>query len=366
MKKDASQIPAQQPLVELREVSKNYGAVQALQPTNLTINQGEFLTLLGPSGCGKSTLLRLLGGFEIPTGGTIAVAGKDVTRLPPERRPFNMVFQSYALFPHLTVSGNLAYGPNIAGFPQAEIAKRTDEVLEMIHLPHLRDRKINELSGGQQQRIALARALINRPKVLLLDEPLSALDLKLRKHLQAELRRIQRQLQTTFVFVTHDQEEAMSMSHRICLMDHGWIRQIGKPDELYNMPNSEYSARFIGEANFFSGIVDQLSGGKAKIRLDVGDSLVLTAADPDLVVGASATAMLRPEHLEIMAAGEGMLDGTIRDVIFFGPYQEVCLTLDNGVDVDIRARREAAVGEEGSRASVAVLEDRGIVLANES
>ena len=238
------------PSIELRDVSKYFGDVQAVNGISLDVRQGEFLTLLGPSGCGKTTTLRMIGGFELPSSGEIFIEGEAMGDRPPYRRPVNTVFQNYALFPHMTVAQNVSYGLEMAGVPKAERQKRVQDALEMVRLPHVEGRKPAELSGGQQQRVALARALVNRPAVLLLDEPLGALDLKLRKAMQLELKQLNREVGATFVYVTHDQEEALTMSDRIAVMNEGRILQLGTPGEIYERPRTRFVADFIGQTNF--------------------------------------------------------------------------------------------------------------------
>ncbi len=269
--------PAARPVevaVELRGVSKLFGAgeaaVRALDGVALAIREGEFFTLLGPSGCGKTTLLRLIAGFEHPTRGAILLHGEDITDQPPHRRPVNTVFQSYALFPHLSVAGNIAFGLEMQGRPRAEIAATVERMLQMVKMAAQRDRRPAELSGGQQQRVALARALAPQPRVLLLDEPLSALDLRLRKEMQIELKRLQHATGITFVFVTHDQQEALTMSDRIAVMSEGKILQVGAPRAIYDHPAERFVASFIGETNFLAAEVLAVDGGRARLRLAGG------------------------------------------------------------------------------------------------
>ncbi|MER3485129.1 MAG: spermidine/putrescine ABC transporter ATP-binding protein [Chloroflexota bacterium] len=253
------------PSVELRDVVKRFGDVVAVDHVSLEVRRGEFLTLLGPSGCGKTTTLRMIGGLELPSSGQILIHGADMSRQPPYRRPVNTVFQNYALFPHLTVGQNISYGLIMAKVPRAERERRVAEALEMVRLPHVEHRRPSELSGGQQQRVALARALVNRPQVLLLDEPLGALDLKLRKAMQLELKRLNREVGATFLYVTHDQEEALTMSDRIAVMSEGRILQVGTPAEIYERPNSRFVADFIGQTNFLEGTCIQQVGGECEI-----------------------------------------------------------------------------------------------------
>src|SRR5918992_2680169 len=290
------------PSIELREVSKYFGEVPAVNGISLDVRQGEFLTLLGPSGCGKTTTLRMVGGFELPSAGEILIEGEAMGNRPPYRRPVNTVFQNYALFPHMTVAQNVSYGLEMSGVPKPERQKRVAEALEMVRLPHVEARKPAELSGGQQQRVALARALVNRPAVLLLDEPLGALDLKLRKQLQVELKGIQRDVGITFVYVTHDQEEALTMSDRIAVMNRGLIEQVGGPETIYERPQTTFVAGFIGVSNLMPGQVVSANGRSAELKLDAG---VTVPAEPR---GAGAGAQVRlawaGEHIHIVRESE--------------------------------------------------------------
>jgi len=241
--------------IDLKNISKEYNGVQVLNDINLYIRKNEFLTLLGPSGCGKTTTLRIIGGFEQPTEGRVIFEGKDITNLPPYERQINTVFQKYALFPHMDVFDNIAFGLKIKKMPKDEIKVRVKEMLRLVNLEGFENRTIDSLSGGQQQRVAIARALVNEPKVLLLDEPLGALDLKLRKEMQTELKRMQQRVGITFIYVTHDQEEALTMSDTVVVMDKGIIQQIGTPIDIYNEPNNAFVAKFIGESNIVDGIM---------------------------------------------------------------------------------------------------------------
>lgn len=285
-------------MLDIRSLSKKFGsgdsAFQALKSIDITIEEGEFFTLLGPSGCGKTTLLRLIAGFEQPSGGRLVLDGKDIATTPPNHRPVNTVFQSYALFPHMTVAQNVAFGLEARGTNPAEIAPRVDEILEIVQMAHLRDRKSSQMSGGQQQRVALARALAPRPRILLLDEPLSALDLKLRKQMQFELKRLQRELGLTFIFVTHDQDEALTMSDRIAVMDGGTLQQVADPRTLYDHPANRFVAEFIGEANFLSGTV---AGGKLSLS---GQAPVPLPGGAD--ASGPVTVMIRPEQVVVGSA----------------------------------------------------------------
>jgi spermidine/putrescine transport system ATP-binding protein/putrescine transport system ATP-binding protein len=289
-------------IIKIDAVSKRFGAVAAVDDVSFGIARGEFFSLLGPSGCGKTTLLRMIAGFELPTEGEIYIDGHPSALVPPNRRPTNMVFQSYAIFPHLTIADNIAYGLRRRRLPAATVRKMVDEALEMIKLPGLGQRRADQLSGGQRQRVALARALILRPKVLLLDEPLGALDKKLREEMQIELRQLQRQVGITFIFVTHDQEEALSMSDRIAVMHKGKVAQIAAPKELYESPNSVLVASFIGNINLLAAKVRGMDG--ALLVLDAQGLGEVRAAPPagGMSPGAPATVAVRPEKLEVLAA----------------------------------------------------------------
>ncbi|MCS6773994.1 MAG: ABC transporter ATP-binding protein [Anaerolineae bacterium] len=284
--------------VELRDVTKVFGEVVAVDHVSMGIRQGEFFAMLGPSGCGKTTSLRMIAGFERPTSGEVYIDGKPMGSTPPFRRDVNTVFQSYALFPHMTVEQNVGFGLEMKGVPRAEINRRVKEALELVRLPQMAKRYPRQMSGGQQQRVALARALVNRPKVLLLDEPLGALDAKLRKEMQIELKALQREVGITFVFVTHDQEEALSMSDRIAVFSKGKVLQIGTPLEIYERPNCRFVADFIGETNFIEGKVKQIDGEFAVLESD-GRCFVGRAGE-GLRVGAQASLSVRPEKAQLV------------------------------------------------------------------
>jgi spermidine/putrescine transport system ATP-binding protein len=323
--------------IEARNLTKLFGqgaqAVRALDDVSARIAEGEFFTLLGPSGCGKTTLLRMIAGFESPTSGEIRLHGEDITRLPPNRRPVNTVFQSYALFPHLTVAENVAFGLRMLRRPKTEIAATVVRMLALVKLEALAARKTGQLSGGQQQRVALARALAPAPKVLLLDEPLSALDLKLRKEMQVELKRLQTETGITFVFVTHDQEEALTMSDRIAVMSEGRLLQTGTPREIYTHPANRFVASFIGETNFLPVRVENgvahVAGGRVPL-----------AGTPD---AARATLAVRPEHLRLSADGEG-LPAVVTHSVYFGTDSHVHLALDDGLALVARLQTGADGG----------------------
>ena len=284
--------------VELQNITKCFGDFVAVDNVSLEIRDGEFFSLLGPSGCGKTTCLRMIAGFELPTEGEVKIAGQAMGETPPYKRPVNTVFQNYALFPHMTVAENVAFGLEMKKVSRSEIKNRVGETLEMVRLPQLADRKPRQLSGGQQQRIALARALVNRPKVLLLDEPLSALDLKLRKAMQYELKELQRQVGITFIFVTHDQEEAITMSDRIAVMSDGLVQQVGDPVEIYERPHNRFVADFIGETNFIEGQVAEVGVDQAMVALGEGVQIPARSLDA-LSPGQSVTVAVRPEKISL-------------------------------------------------------------------
>lgn len=301
-------------IVELVNVTKQWPGTKALDTINLEIRKGEILTLLGPSGCGKSTLMRIIAGFDYQTEGSLILDGRDVSGVPPEKRPVNMVFQRYALFPHLDVFDNVAFALRLKGRKKAEIHEEVTAMLSLVQIEQLASRWIHEISGGQAQRVALARALINRPKVLLLDEPLAALDLKIRHYMLDELKRIHTETGTTFLYVTHDQDEAMILSDRIALMNNGKIEQIGTPDEMYVMPKSVFAARFFGETNMLEGIV---SGIQQAPVVDTAEGRFLISGDA-AIMGAKVHVSIRPEAIQITAGvGDGP-GGTIEDVRSIG------------------------------------------------
>lgn len=285
--------------VELRDVVKLYGDIPAVDHVTMSIRHNEFFSLLGPSGCGKTTSLRMIAGFERPTSGQIIIDGKSMGGTPPFRRNVNTVFQSYALFPHMTVEQNVAFGLQMKGVGRDEIKRRTAEALELVRLPGMALRYPKQMSGGQQQRVALARALVNRPKVLLLDEPLGALDLKLRKEMQIELKTLQHQVGITFIYVTHDQEEALTMSDRIAIMSRGKALQIGSPLEIYERPNCRFVADFIGETNFLDGKVTAVNGEFATLTLDDGHTFMGRAGE-GVRAGLLATLSVRPEKMQLL------------------------------------------------------------------
>ena len=298
--------------VELVEVSRHFGSFAALDGVSLSIRRGEFISLLGPSGCGKTTLLRLVAGLDLPDAGRVLISGRDASELPAHRRPVNTVFQSYALFPHLSVQDNVAFGLRMKKVPSSDISKRVATVLEMVEITELATRKPAQLSGGQKQRVALARAIVNEPEVLLLDEPLAALDLKLRRQLQTELRALQRRLGITFVFVTHDQDEALAMSDRIAVLNAGRIEQLGAAADLYERPRTRFVAQFLGSCNLLEGVVRAHDGGALRVDTKLGEVLV---KHPRVLppVGQHCTLGLRPE--KVVFAADGVDPNTFAAVI---------------------------------------------------
>ena len=351
--------------IVLEDVSKGYGDHLAVREVTLAIRDGEFFSLLGPSGCGKTTSLRMIAGFVEPDEGRILLHGQDVTDVPPNRRPVNMVFQQYALFPHMSVYDNVAFGLSVKRVPRSEHRERIEQLLEVVALRGFERRKPRQLSGGQQQRVALARALVNRPAALLLDEPLGALDVKLRKQMQLELKRIQHELGTTFVYVTHDQEEALAMSDRIAVMNDGRVEQVGTPREVYEQPATPFVADFIGSLNALEVTLDEVVGGYGIARIGERDRVVVpveSGASP----GASRRVAVRPEHVRLAAQNESgsHLAGTVADVVYLGMYTQVHVDTAAGRVV---AHRLAA-GEEvapGAAVELAWDADDSYLLAEE-
>ena len=336
--------------------------VTAVKDVSLQILDGEFFALLGSSGCGKTTSLRMIAGFELPTEGEVYIHGRAMGRTPPYQRPVNTVFQSYALFPHMTIGENVAFGLQMKKVAKADAEKRVKEALEMVRLPGYEKRKPKQLSGGQQQRVALARALVNRPEVLLLDEPLGALDLKLRKEMQIELKKLQREVGITFVFVTHDQEEALTMSDRIAVMSQGVTLQVGDANEIYEHPNCKFVADFIGETNFLNGKVAEKEGGKVKIALQGGGSIWAVAPQP-VELGADVSVTVRPEKMQIgrgpaaeSAAQVNALHGRVTSVVYIGTDTHYGVTLSDGQELRVREQNSSpesrVLAAEGEGATV--------------
>ncbi|MEK6731960.1 MAG: spermidine/putrescine ABC transporter ATP-binding protein PotA [Pseudomonadota bacterium] len=320
-------------VLALRCIDKWFHDQQVLDHIDFDVNEGEFLTLLGPSGCGKSTLLRLIAGFDVPTSGQILINGKDVSRVPPNHRHVNMVFQNYALFPHMTVFENIAFGLRCQRLPSADIQDRVDRVLQMVKLENLKARKPHQLSGGQQQRVAIARAAVNEPLVLLLDEPMSALDHALRKNMQLELKTLQRRLGLTFVMVTHNQEEALSMSDRVVVMSHGKVEQIGPPRVIYEHPNNLYVAQFIGETNVFETEVLAVDGNNVTVNIE--DHQFVFKTRVALELHQKISVLLRPEDLRSWDNSEvddtkDMISAVVEQVVYKGSIVDLVLRTDKG------------------------------------
>ena len=353
--------------VEAKGIVKAFGqgasALRALDNVSVAIRENEFFTLLGPSGCGKTTLLRVIAGFEYPTEGAVLLNGKDIAGLPPFKRPVNTVFQSYALFPHLTVAENIAFGLEMLGRSRDEIGERVSAMLRLVHMEELGDRRTDQISGGQAQRVALARALAPSPQVLLLDEPLSALDYKLRKEMQIELKRMQGETGITFIFVTHDQEEALTMSDRIAVMSNGRILQIGAPRDIYDKPAERFVADFIGETNFLTGSVISADAGMAKVRLASGTEIAATVAEGFSPSGA-ATVVVRPEHARAVRQG-GQLAGTVENVVYFGTDTHIHVRLDGAETFIVRQQNRRTQSDDfqiGERAEIEIAADAAQVL----
>ena len=364
------------PEIRLTDLTKHFREVRAVDRVSMDIHAGEFFSMLGPSGCGKTTTLRMIGGFELPTAGRIELRGRDITMDPPDKRPVNMVFQNYALFPHLDVFENVAFGLRRKGVEKADTKRRVGEALELVHLGGYDRRKPNQLSGGQQQRVALARALVNRPNVLLLDEPLGALDLKLRKALQIELKRVQTEVGITFVYVTHDQEEALTMSDRIAVMRAGKVEQLGTPEELYERPRTRFVADFIGTSNLLTGTVEGLDGACAVVRLSSGESC-LALSGPDSRTGRPIEISIRPEAITVRAtpdleggtpAGSGRagrgLPAAIEQVAYLGGTIQYIVRTAGGLVITAIAPKTGDRFPVGGRVDVTWSPGDALVLAD--
>lgn len=325
-------------IIELRHISKVYSdnGFKAVDDFNLEVKRGEFVTFLGPSGCGKTTTLRMIAGFEMPTSGEILLNGEDISQLPANKRPINTVFQRYALFPHMNIYDNIAFGLKLKKLPKEEIRKKVKRVLDIVDLEGFENRKISTLSGGQQQRIAIARALVNEPEILMLDEPLGALDLKMRQEMQIELKHMHDELGITFIYVTHDQEEALTMSDKIVVLSEGRIQQIGTPEDIYNEPQNAFVADFIGESNIFKGIMT----GHMKVRFCGGEFIGMD----DFPEGTLVDVVVRPEDVIITKPEDGIIEGEVVSVIFKGMHYEV--TVESGkYEMVIRTTKCYSVGE---------------------
>ena len=354
-----------EPAVELDGVVKRFGEVVAVEELHLAIADGEFFSLLGPSGCGKTTTLRMIAGLEFPTEGSIRVHGFEMGLRPPNERPINTVFQSYALFPHMTVAQNVAFGLEMRKVPKSEVKERVERTIDLVRLGGMEERKPRQLSGGQQQRVALARALVNEPQVLLLDEPLGALDLKLREAMQLELKDLQQRVGITFIYVTHDQEEALTMSNRIGVMNHGRLLQVGPPEEIYERPADRFVAGFIGETNFIDGNVIEEG------RVSIADGVVVGAVTTSSP-GTQVTLLLRPESVTLygsednVPAGQVRLEGKVRRRLYYGDTLYYEVDLDAGPLVDARMENIGAVRryESGDRVAISFAPDAAEALEN--
>jgi spermidine/putrescine transport system ATP-binding protein len=347
------------PAAEIRliDLEKRFGGVRAVDGVTLDVAAGEFFSLLGPSGCGKTTTLRMIGGFELPTGGRILLRDRDITMDPPDKRPVNMVFQNYALFPHLDVGSNIAFGLKRAHVDKADIDRRVGEALGLVHLEGYEKRKTNQLSGGQQQRVALARALVNRPNVLLLDEPLGALDLKLRRQLQLELKRIQSEVGITFVYVTHDQEEALTMSDRIAVMHAGRVEQLGTPETLYERPGTRFVADFIGTTNLFHGVVER----DGAVRLSSGERMRI--AHDGLAPGAEIELSVRPESISLVPPeAVGAIPATVIQAAYLGANVNYQVRTAGGLTLSILASKTGPRLPVGSDVAVSWPASEALVL----
>ena len=334
-------------IVQLEGVNKYFGKNHVVKNLNLSVEEGEFLTLLGSSGCGKTTTLRMIAGFEEPTSGSILVEGQAVEEKEPFERNVNTVFQSYALFPHKTIYDNVAYGLKMKKVPKTEIAQRVKEIMALVQLTGFEERYPSQLSGGQKQRVAIARALINRPRVLLLDEPLGALDLKLRKQMQMELKRLQRKLNITFIYVTHDQEEALTMSDRIAVMHDGILDQLGTPEEIYEQPRTKFVATFIGETNIFEGNIKELAMGRVAVRIENG---VIRGCGYGFSRNEYITVSVRPEKMKFSAAPvKGFqLEAQVKDYVYAGSVVKCIAVLQNGMEIKMDRLAGEELPEPGS------------------
>ena len=352
-------------IIKIDNVNKKYGENTVVNNLNMEIKKGEFLTLLGPSGCGKTTTLRMIAGFETPTNGNIYVEGQEIQNIEPYDREVNTVFQNYALFPHMNIYDNVAFGLSIKRVKKEEIKKRVKEMLDLVQLTGYENRKPDQLSGGQKQRVAIARALINRPKVLLLDEPLGALDLKLRKQMQFELKRLQRKLGITFIYVTHDQEEALTMSDRIAIMYGGNLEQIGTPREIYERPVSKFVADFIGESNIFYGVTSANESNIASVKVENGEvSVISDQLKEDEIIYV----LVRPEDIKIANNKvEGFtVEGIIKEHVYIGNVSKTIISLPEGMEIKMNTSTKSNLLEVGSKVYVYWEKEDAVVIKSPS
>lgn len=347
-------------IVSMVNVDKWYGENHVVKNMNINICEGEFLTLLGPSGCGKTTTLRMISGFELPTSGMIKVENESVEKKEPYERDVNTVFQNYALFPNMNVFDNIAYGLKVKKVPKAEIKEKVMDMLKLVQLEGFEKRRINQMSGGQKQRVAIARALINRPKVLLLDEPLGALDLKLRKQMQIELKRLQKQLGITFVYVTHDQEEALTMSDRIAIINQGILEQIDTPKNIYEQPKTKFVASFIGESNVFDAMVERI-GKENRLVTECG---YFKTEETDLVIGEALAVSVRPEDMMFSVNPvEGFsIRGVVKEQIYVGNLVKMIVQLTNGEEVKINRFNQEELADAGTLVYLYWKSEKGILM----
>lgn len=346
-------------------VTKTFGNHSIISDLHLDVDQGEFLTLLGPSGCGKTTTLRMLAGFEQPSAGEIWLNGQNVTGTPPNKRDVNTVFQQYALFPHMTVRENIAYGLKMRRVPASEMQTRVNEALRMVQMESYAERKPRQLSGGQQQRVAVARAIVNNPSVLLLDEPLGALDLKLRKQMQLELKHLQQRLGITFLYVTHDQEEALTMSDRIAVMRNGRIEQVDTPHRIYHQPRTRFVADFIGETNLLNARVQEVSADGVRVEV-AGVSLIAPRPDDIVTSGSVVCLSVRPEAVRLMKTppADGAIKGTVKEQFFVGSLIKTVVRLSDGTEMVAAQAQDAVVWQSGDDVWATWEKESGVVLVS--
>lgn len=344
-------------ILEIKNIKKSFENTEVLKGISLNIEEGEFITFLGSSGCGKTTMLRIIAGLEEPDAGHIILNGKDVTEIPPEKRDVNTVFQSYALFPHMNVENNIGYALKLRNVPKKEIHRRVEEVLKLVQLEGYGKRKPSELSGGQKQRVAIARAIINEPKVLLLDEPLGALDLQLRRQMQIELKRLQKTVGITFLYITHDQEEAINMSDRIVVMRNGQFEQIGTPEEIYHQPRSKYVAEFVGNANVLTGIVQATREDGCLVQ--IGDEMIELCTERNVSAGETVTFAVRSENIRIGAEG---ISAIVKEKTFAGGMVRVDLVLKDGTMITASCYGLGECYEPGELVSVSWQKNHAVLV----